>query len=60
MRFDPANSPTNCLLWCQSQRYIYAGLQDGDQCWCGTGIDVTKETPPTRKQNAIYRARAIS
>jgi hypothetical protein len=33
----PTNSPSHCISTCASQGYIYAGVEYGDECHCGTG-----------------------
>ena len=43
MRFDPGNTPFECTGWCDDQGYIYAGTQDGDQCWCSSALNFTNE-----------------
>lgn len=35
------NTPYNCLEHCSSLGYLYAGVEYSDECYCGTGIDVT-------------------
>jgi hypothetical protein len=29
------DTPEQCVAWCGSQGYAYAGAQDGNQCFCG-------------------------
>ena len=30
-----AQTPASCVALCRSKGYQYAGVQNGDQCWCG-------------------------
>ena len=46
MRFDPGNLPYYCTQWCDDQGYTYAGVEDGDQCWCGAGIAGSVQSAP--------------
>lgn len=32
------NNPEWCISTCASQSYSIAGVQDGDQCWCGNTL----------------------
>ena len=32
-------TPQQCMTWCGSQGYKYAGVQFGDQCFCGNSFD---------------------
>ena len=31
------NTPYECALNCETQNYHYAGVEYGDECYCGTG-----------------------
>ncbi|GJE90200.1 WSC domain-containing protein [Phanerochaete sordida] len=37
VRYDPGNSPYSCTTYCGSLGYAYAGVEYGDECYCGTG-----------------------
>ncbi|GJE88413.1 WSC-domain-containing protein [Phanerochaete sordida] len=34
----PNNTPNNCIAHCQALGYVYAGVEYGNQCRCGTGF----------------------
>ncbi|EKM51991.1 uncharacterized protein PHACADRAFT_262441, partial [Phanerochaete carnosa HHB-10118-sp] len=40
------NSPYECAALCGNQDYSYAGVEYGDECYCGTGY-VDGVMPPT-------------
>ncbi|KAH9026083.1 WSC domain-containing protein [Lactarius pseudohatsudake] len=36
MRYDPAHMTTlNCVVFCSSRHYVYAGVENGEDCCCG-------------------------
>jgi sugar lactone lactonase YvrE len=35
-RTDAYDTPLRCAEWCASQGYAYAGVQDGNECFCGS------------------------
>ena len=42
----PNNDPYVCVSECIAQGYAYAGVEYGDECYCGTGY-VGGATPPS-------------
>ncbi|GHJ87189.1 hypothetical protein NliqN6_3591 [Naganishia liquefaciens] len=34
---NPNSTPDTCIAACQGVGYAYAGLQFGQECWCGNG-----------------------
>lgn len=38
-----------CLVLCSYNKYMYAGLQYGTECWCGDNLDpLAKPTLPSK------------
>lgn len=35
--YQPGNTPYNCTTLCGTKNYEYAGVEYGDECYCGTG-----------------------
>lgn len=35
--YAPGNTPYSCTGLCSSGGYAYAGVEYGDECYCGTG-----------------------
>lgn len=48
---DPDNTPTKCIDACQGLGKSYAGLQYGNECWCGDKL----AGPPTKPQECDHR-----
>ncbi|CCM05267.1 uncharacterized protein FIBRA_07478 [Fibroporia radiculosa] len=40
------NTPASCIESCDAADYIYAGVEYGDECHCGTGLVGTPTTAP--------------
>ncbi|GJE88408.1 WSC domain-containing protein [Phanerochaete sordida] len=37
VQYSPGNTPYSCTTYCSSMNYAYAGVEYGDECYCGTG-----------------------
>jgi len=48
---DPDNTPSKCIDACQGLGKNYAGLQYGNECWCGDKL----AGPPTKPQECDHR-----
>ncbi|KAJ6597228.1 glycoside hydrolase superfamily [Mycena vulgaris] len=33
-----SNTPTSCQFTCAGQGFLFAGVQNGNECWCGSAI----------------------
>ena len=44
--YAPSTTPYECTTLCQSKGYQYAGVEYGDECYCGTGY-AGGVAPPT-------------
>ncbi|XP_063697507.1 uncharacterized protein LOC134828458 [Culicoides brevitarsis] len=43
--WDYTNSIYNCVKFCQERLYIFAGVENGRECWCGNGLRDTVKYP---------------
>ncbi|KAI0658660.1 WSC-domain-containing protein [Cubamyces menziesii] len=48
---DPNNTPASCVERCDSENYIYAGVEYSNECHCGTGLVGTPQSAPVTDCN---------